>query len=150
MALDKKIAEEASKETPANDQDTDLKIAVLLGMRLLDDGGFDVIDKAVDSSKDPGQVIGQFLMQMGQQMYESMPDDLKFSPEIMLEDNGWLEQISDYIQVELGVDKKVMDKAEIYVANTATQMAQAKAAPAAAQAAEAPPGAPPAMPQGAM
>lgn len=120
--------EQAAPEGMAltDEEETDLKIAVLMTHRLLQDGGFDVIEKAVDSSKDPGQVIGQFLMQLGQQLHESMPDDMKLSPKIMLARGGWLEQISDYIQEEEGVKKEVMDKAEIYVASTASQMAQAK------------------------
>lgn len=142
MALEDKMKPAPEQEEGRDEADLDLQIAVLLGMRLLDDGGFEVIDRAVDESSDPSQVIGQFLMQMGQQMYESMPDDMRFSPEIMLAEGGWLEQISDYIQAELGVDSAIMDKAEIYVAHQATQMAQAKQAPAAAGAAQA-------MPQGA-
>lgn len=114
-----------AKDSSAEDE-LDLKIAVLLGQHLLQDGGFDVIDKAVKSSKDPGQVIGQFLMQMGQQMMESMPDDIKLSPKILLARGGWVEQISDYIQEKAHVKKEIMDKAEIYIASTAQHMAQAK------------------------
>jgi hypothetical protein len=147
MALEEKMKETPKKE-PMDDRDIDLKIAVLMGMDLLDKGGFDVIEKAVDESSDPSQVIGQFILQLGQQLHEKMPDDLKFDPGIMLEEGGWVEQISDYIQAQIGVSAEIMDKAEIYVAHTATQMAQNKAAPAAAAAAQAPEGAP--MPQGAM
>ncbi len=149
MALEDKMKEAPEKEA-LDDRDLDLKIAVLMGMDLLDKGGFDVIEKAVDESSDPAQVVGQFLMQMGQQMYEKMPDDMKFSPEIMLAEGGWLEQISDYIQVELGVSADIMDKAEIYVAHTASEMANAKAAPAAAAAAGAPPAPAGPMPEGAV
>jgi hypothetical protein len=109
-----------------DEEEMDLKIAVLMTEHMLQEGGFDVIQKAVDSSKDPGQVIGQFLMQLGQQLHESMPDDMKLSPKMMLVKNGWLEQVSDYIQEEDGVKKDIMDKAEIYVASTASQMAKAK------------------------
>jgi len=143
MALDERLKEAPEQKAKSNDEDYDLKIAVLMGMQLLDQGGFDVIEKAVDQSKDPGQVIGQFLLQMGQQLYESLPDDVKFDPGIMLEEDGWVEQISDYIQDELGISRDIMDKAEVYVGSTATQMAQAKAAPAAAAAIQAPAGGPP-------
>lgn len=138
----------------ANTDELDLKIAVMLGERLLEEGGFDVIEKALGSS-DPGQVIGQFLMQMGQQMMESMPDGITLSPKILLAKGGWVEQISDYIQ-EKGVAKKaIMDKAEIYVASTSQKMAQAKGGMAGGvQAPPSPqvgadPSAPPTMPQGA-
>jgi hypothetical protein len=125
MPLDEQLqAPEQTQGSP--DEELDLKIAVMMGERLLEDGGFDVIDRAVASSKDPGQVIGQFIMQMGQQLFEGMPDDMKLSPSIMLADGGWVEQISDYIQKQAGVKKEIMDKAEIYVASTAQQMAQGK------------------------
>lgn len=150
MALDKKLAQAPEEQQSDPGGDLDMKIAVLMGMRLLDDGGFEVIDRAVESSKDPGQVIGQFLLQMGQQLYEKMPEDLKFSPDIMLAEGGWVEQISDYIQAELGVAPEVMNKAEIYVAHAATQMAQNKAAPAAADAVQAGQPGPAMPPQGAV
>ncbi len=122
MALEQQMA----SQEPKDEYDTDLKIAVLMGERLLEEGGFDVIEKASASSKDPGQVIGQFLMQMGQQLMENMPEGVTLSPEIMLAPGGWVEQMSDFIQSEVGVKKDVMDKAEIYVASTAQQMAQGK------------------------
>lgn len=139
------------EEEGTEQEELDLKIAVLMGERLLENGGFDVIEKAVAQSKDPSQVIGQFLMQMGTQLFESMPDDVALSPSILLARGGWVEQMSDFIQEELGVKQDVMDRAEIYVATTAQQMAQQQAAPAGAPPQEAAPQpAGPAMPQGAM
>jgi hypothetical protein len=123
MALEDKLA--AAEAAPAkDDSNIDLEIAVLLGQRLLDDGGFDVIEKAVGESSDAAQVVGQFIMQMGTQLMESMPEGTELSPEILLAPGGWVEQMSDYIQEEGVADKTVMDKAEIYVASTAQQMAQ--------------------------
>lgn len=124
MALEEKLSQAPTPEAPENEDEIDLEIAVLLGQRLLDDGGFDVVEKAVASSSDPGQVIGQFIMQMGTQLMESMPEGTELSPAILLAPGGWVEQISDYIQDEGVADKAVMDKAEIYVASTAQQMAQ--------------------------
>jgi hypothetical protein len=124
MALEKQMKKE--KSSPKNEDEMDLEIGVLLGKRMLEDGGFDIVEKAVATSRDPSQVIGQFLMQMGQEMMENMPEDVKLTPAILLSPGGWLEQISDFIQTELDVKKDVMDKAEVYVASTASQMAQAK------------------------
>ena len=132
MALSDMNPEPQEDETQENnltpEEEKDLKIAVLLGERLLRAGGFDVIQKAMQSSSDPSQVIGQFLMQLAQQMFEKMPHNIQLSPRILLTKDGWVEQISDFIQEKLGVPKKVMDKAEIYVASTASQMGQAKRA----------------------
>lgn len=126
MALEDKLKQAPPQEDPANEEELDLKIAVLLGERLLEEGGYGVIEKAVKSSSDAGQVIGQFLMQMGQQLHEGMPDDAKLSPTIMLAQGGWIEQMSDLIQEEGAADKATMNKAEVYVASTAQQMADAK------------------------
>lgn len=129
MALAKKMA--AQKPHPlgtplTEDEEQDLKIGVMMAQKMLDEGGLEVVETAISQSKDPAQVIGQFLLQMGQQMMESMPDDMKLSPKILLCKYGWLEQVSDYIREEADVKKDVMDKAEIYVASTAQQMAAAK------------------------
>lgn len=138
MSLEEQVAQQQAPAGPqapqgpggpqnlSDEEELDLKIAVLMGENLLQKGGFDVIDKAVSQSSDPSQVIGQFMMQLGQQLMENMPDDIQLSPKILLAKHGWVEQISDYIQSEAHVPKKVMDKAEIYVASTASQMAQAK------------------------
>ena len=109
-----------------DDEEQDLKIGVMLAQNLLDKGGADTLLKAIDGSKDPGTLAGQFLLQMGQQMMENMPEDAQLSPKILLTEGGWLEQISDYLQEQYEVPKKVMDAAEIYVASTAQQMAQNK------------------------
>lgn len=124
MALEEQLTKEAPSQEEGGDEELDLQISVLLAKHLLEDGGFDVIEKAVDSSSDPGQVVGQFLMQLGTQMHENLPEGVTLSPTIMLARGGWLEQVSDFIQQELGVKKEIMDKAEIYVASTAQQMAQ--------------------------
>jgi hypothetical protein len=150
MALEQELTKEAPAEGGGGGEEDDLEIAVLTAKHLLEDGGFDVIDKAVASSSDPGQVIGQFLMQLGTQMFENMPEGVTLSPAIMLAHGGWLEQISDFIQEQLGVKREIMDKAEIYVASTAQQSAQASqqqgdpnAPPVAPGPSAAPPQAPP-------
>lgn len=147
MALaDKMVPKEREREEDNNslsdEQEQDLEIAVLLGKRLIDQGGQEIIDAAMNSS-DPAQVIGQFLLQLGSQLGEQLPDELKFDPAIMLASGGWLEQISDFLQDEYDVSMDIMDRAEIYVAQAAQQMAQGKQAQAQQPAAPQP-----AMPQG--
>lgn len=108
----------------SDEEETDLKIAVLLAERLIDDGGIKVIDDAVKTSNDPGQVIGQFLMQMVSQLNEKLPKEVQLSKRIYFAQGGWVEQISDYLQEQYGIDKKIMDRAEIYIATAAQKMAQ--------------------------
>lgn len=126
MALDKKLAEPATSSKLSSDE-LDLKIAVLMAEDMIAKGGYEqVIAPALKSSRDPGQVIGQFLMQLGQQIIEDMPDDMQLTPKILLAQGGWVEQVSDLLQDKYSVKKEIMDKAEIYVASTAQQMAQSR------------------------
>lgn len=108
----------------SSEEEDDLKIAVLFAEKLIDEGGIDVIDQAVKESSDPGQVVGQFMMQMASQLGEKLPEDMKLSPRIFFAEGGWVEQVSDYLQETYKIDKKIMDRAEIFIASTAANMKQ--------------------------
>ena len=125
MALEEKL----TKKAKPSGEELDLKIAVLIAQDLIDKGGIEPIEAAVKSSSNPGQVIGQFMMQLAQQLMESMPAGMELSPSIMLIPGGWVEQVSDYLQEEYGIKKDIMDKAEVYVGSTAQQMTEARQAP---------------------
>jgi hypothetical protein len=163
MAIEDQLPQE-EKAAPADpqaqdtrlseDEEHDLKIAVLMAQDLIDKDGIKIIDQAVEESKDPGQVIGQFLMQMVSQMNEQLPEDVQLSKRIYFAHGGWIEQISDYLQDEYQIPKKIMDRAEMYIASTAKQMSQGAAqqanggaAPAGAAGAQPGPEAMPPMPQ---
>lgn len=145
MALEDELMESDDQETLGDEEEKDLDIMVSMAENMIDDSGSDLIEQAM-SSKDPGVVIGQFLMQLGSQLGEQLPFDI--SPRIMLAEGGWLEQVSDYLQDEYDVPKKIMDRAEIFVASSAQQMSQGQQQQAAP--AEAPMEQAPAMPQEAM
>lgn len=162
MALDEKLKkkEEVQEEdgddiAALNDeQEENLEMAVLLAKQLIAQGGSEVLD-AAKTSKDPGQVIGQFLVQLGSQMGEQLPPEVSIDPVIMLCEGGWVEQISDFLQEEYDVSREDADRAEIYVATTAEQIAKGQQAQQAgatpAQEGGMPPaGGQPAMPQGAV
>lgn len=122
MALDEQMTQEAPEmEQLTDEEERDLEIMVALGENLIDEGGWQVIQQAEQSS-DPAVVIGQFLMQLGSQLGEQLPFDI--SPRIMLASGGWLEEMSDYLQEEYDVPKDVMDRAEIFIASNAQAMAQ--------------------------
>lgn len=125
-------------------EEKDLSIMVNIAKSMIDDEGIKVI-KSAENSKDQGQVIGQFLFQLGSTLAEKLSGTVDISPRIMLAEGGWVEQVSDYLQETYGVPKDVMDRAEIYVAQSAQQMSQAQQAPQQGAAAPAPPA--PAMPQ---
>jgi len=125
MALEEKMAKkEAPKEgLLTDDEESDLEIAVMLAEQLIDEGGIEVIKGAQESS-DPGQVIGQFLMQLVSQLSEKLPPEMQLSKRIYFAKDGWIEQVSDYIQEQYGIDKKTMDRAEMYIGSAAQKMAQ--------------------------
>jgi len=146
MTEEEQVTEDEA--TLGEEEEADLRIAVNMAKTLIDEGGIEVIDSAEESS-DPAQVIGQFLFQMVSQMGENLPADVELSPRIFFAEGGWIEQISDYIQEQYGVDKKVMDKAEIYIGTAAEEMAKGQQAGAQQPQQAAAPAAP-MMPQGAV
>ena len=120
MALDEQMAQQGPERLGKEEED-ELRIMVNLAENMIDEGGADIIDQAMES-KDPGTIIGQFIMQLGSQLGEQLPFEI--SPRIMLAEGGWVEQISDYLQEQYDVPKKVMDRAEIFVGSSAQNMAQ--------------------------
>lgn len=137
------VEEELSELT--SEEEVDLRIAVNIAEDLIDQGGYDVIQQAMDTSNDPAQVIGQFIIQMGMQMMQELPQEIVISRRIFLAEGGWVEQIMDYLQEEYDVPKDVTDRAEVYVATTVQQMAQQEQQPQAAPEQQV---AAPSMPQG--
>lgn len=149
MAIKDQIIEAEAPETDdtLNDsEEKDLSIMVNLAKNLIDDEGINIIKQA-EKSKDQGQVVGQFLFQLGSQLAEKLSGQVEISPRILLAEGGWVEQVSDYLQEEYGVAKNVMDRAEMYIGGMAQQMANnqkgGQPQPGAEQAQ-------PAMPQGVM
>lgn len=150
MALEDQLTQDSQgRLTPEEEQDLD--ILVNLSKNLLDDAGADIIDGA-QNSRDPAQVIGQFLMQLMAQLNEQLAQmDITVSPRVLLAHGGWVEQISDYLQEQFDVPKAIMDRAEIFIATQAEAMANAQQG-GAPQGQPAPEQAPaqPVMPQGGM
>jgi len=149
MALDEELEKEnRDSEDLTDEEESELSIMVNIAKDMIDEAGHQVIQQALES-KDPGVVIGQFIMQLGSQLSEELPFDP--SPRIMLAEGGWVEQISDYLQEEYDVPKKVMDRAEIFVGSSASAMAQGGQQQAPQQGAAVPPqqAAPP-IPEGGM
>jgi hypothetical protein len=119
MALEDEVMEQ--EDSLGDEEETDLEIMVSMAEDMIDEAGSQVIEQALNS-KDPGVIIGQFIMQLGSQLAEQLPFDI--SPRVMLARGGWVEQISDYLQEEYDVPQKIMDRAEIFVGSSAQNMAQ--------------------------
>lgn len=131
MALEEQVTQQ--EQNLSGDEVHDLRIATTIAKNLIDDGGSEVIDRAVATSKDAGQVIGQFLLQLGAEMGRNLPEGVALSPRIWLAQGGVLEQVSDYIQDEYDVPREVMDRAEMFVASAIQQQAQQEQQQAAPQ-----------------
>jgi hypothetical protein len=101
-------ATEENEGQPVNDDD--VEIAVRMAVQMLDEGGLQMIADAIDKSNDPAQVIGQILAQMIGQMAEQLRDEYDIDPRIFLAKNGWLDQILDYIEHELGYPSDFSDQ----------------------------------------
>lgn len=129
MAIEEKALDEGLEDGQlTQDEEDDLELTVLLAKQLIGQGGQEVLDAAM-KSKDPGQVLGQFLVQLGSQMGEMLPPELQPSPRVMLAEGGWLEQVSDFLQDEYDVSREIADRAEIFVAQAAQDIQKAQAAP---------------------
>lgn len=89
---------------------SDSDMATMMGMAMLDGGGLDVIKQALDKSQDPGQVVGSFLAQLVGQLAEFTRDNMGISPEVYLQQDGFLDQILDYIERKLGLPPEFSDQ----------------------------------------
>lgn len=105
--LEKEVAANEGAQTNVED----LEIAVLMAEDMLANGGMQVIKDAINQSQDPALVVGQFLGQLigqlGEQLQQQFPD---FDMRVFLAQGGWLEQILDYIETELGYPEEFSDQ----------------------------------------
>lgn len=104
----------------------DVELAVRMTIKLLrDGGGMKLIMDAVQQSKDPAQVIGQFLAQMVGKLAEQLRDKFQIDPSIFLAPGGWLEKVLDFIEKALDMPEEFSD--QIYDSVLETIKAAAKA-----------------------
>lgn len=106
-SLDKRAPAKAEGEIETSD---DAALVTMMGMSLLDKGGLQTIQSALQTSQDPGQVVGQFLAQLIGQMAEFTRDSLQIDPAVYTEPNGFLDQILDYIERKLSLPKEFSDQ----------------------------------------
>lgn len=99
---------EAEKSSGPN---KDVEIAVRMTIKMLQEGGgMEVIAKALQTSKDPAQVVGQFLAQIVGQLAEKLNQEYGVDPRIFLAQDGWLPKILDYIEGEMGLPPEFSDE----------------------------------------
>lgn len=128
----------APGEMSDDDKET-LSIMVDQAQQAIEQGGADVIQQAMSGSKNPAQVIAQFILQLGSQIADSMDSQgMPVNPQVMLNEGGFVEQVSDFLQSYYDIPKDVMDQAEKIVGAAAMSMHQAESAPQGQQAPAAP------------
>lgn len=142
--------ETTAQEGTENDQNTvsdeDVEIVTRMGIKLLMDGGaIKQIEQAIRQSEDPGQVVGQFLAQLIAQLAEQLQGQIDLDPRVFLAKGGFLENILNFIEDQLGLPEEFSDQ----VWGEVVEVIKALANDPADQR-PAPPGAQPGMPVGGM
>jgi hypothetical protein len=77
---------------------------------MLDSGGLQEIQKALQGSQDPGQVTGAFLAQLMGRMAEMTSSEMGIDPKVYLKKNGFLDQILGYIERKLKLPQEFSDQ----------------------------------------
>ena len=108
-SLESKASPASKTASLSDEEELDLRLAVAMMQRLLEEKGLDLIKQALNTSKDPAQVVGNLLSQMIVQMQENFPPELNVSPRVYLAKNGALEQILDFIEKKLGLPSRFSD-----------------------------------------
>lgn len=111
-SIDQVKAQEAAEvveDVPVSEDD--VEILVRVGIQLLNQGGgLEVIKKAIDTSQDPGLVVGQFLAQLIGKMGEELGPKMDLDPRAFLAKGGFLEEILNYIEQQLGLPEEFSDQ----------------------------------------
>lgn len=107
-------------------EELDLEIAVKMGTRLMKEaGGLKAIEQAMSGSGDPVQAISKFLVQLIMQIKEAVSSQgVELSPNIVLAQGGWVEQMLDVIEGELGLPPDFSDQVFGDVVETFKALAQ--------------------------
>lgn len=107
-------------------EELDLEIAVKMGTRLMKEaGGLKAIEQAMNGSGDPVQAISKFLVQLIVQIKEAVEQQgIELSPNIVLAQGGWVEQMLDVIEGELGLPPDFSDQVFADVVETFKALAQ--------------------------
>ena len=110
----------------SREEEMDLEIAVKLGTKLLKEaGGLDTLQQAISDTQDPAQVVAKFLVQLILQIKDSVASqDIDLSPNIVLGQDGWIVQMLDLLEKELGLPEEFSEDVLDDVVETFKAMAQ--------------------------
>lgn len=107
--LDQKTKEAIPQENGANPKD--LELIIRMGIKLMTEGGgLNLIKKALDESKDPAQVIGQFLATIMGKLAEETANRFQIDPRMYLMKKGFLDAMLNFIEQSLGMPEEFSDQ----------------------------------------
>lgn len=110
MERSKPLDEQESKAPSKTKGNSDAELVSMMGMAMLNQGGLKVIEDALKSSQEPGQVVGNFLAQMVGQLAEFTQANMGIDPGVFVAENGFLDQILDYIERKLKLPREFSDQ----------------------------------------
>lgn len=133
------------EDTPVDEQQ--VEIVTRLAIKMMKDGGaLGTLEKALTQSKDPAEVVGQFIVQMIGALMENLKTQIDLDPRVFLVPDGFLDNILDFIEDQLSLPEEFSEEVEGAVLEMIKALAQGEQQPAPAQG----PGLEQGPPQGAM
>jgi hypothetical protein len=130
-----------TKEKPKKDDGmSDRDLVSMMGMAMLDNGGLETIQQALQKSQDPVQVISQFMAQLIGSQAEYTAQNFGVNPAVYTEEGGFLDQLTDYVERKLKLPADMSD--QVY-GETLEVMKAAAAQPPQEQGGQPPAGGPP-------
>lgn len=110
MALEK-IGQQEKAQAENTVAEEDIEIATRLGIQLLmEGGGMQQIETAIRQSQEPAQFLGQFLAQLIAQLAEQLQGQVDLDPRAFLSKGGFLENILNFIEDQLGLPAEFSDQ----------------------------------------
>lgn len=104
-------ADKSSLKKASQEEEMDLEIAVRLSKKLMKEaGGLDAVKQVISASQDPVQVVAKFLVQLILQVKDEVAKQgVELSANIVLGQGGWLVQMLDLLEQELGLPQEFSD-----------------------------------------
>jgi hypothetical protein len=108
-SLDQETPRKESTKDTGKAVHPDAKLVSMMGMSMLDKGGLQAIEQALNTSEDPGQVVGQFVAQMAGRLAEYTATEMGINPAVYAQPNGFVDQILNHIERKLKLPKEFSD-----------------------------------------
>lgn len=127
--LDQEVSKEPSQQSP-----DEVSLAVALSKKLMKEaGGLNGLKKALSQTQDPAEVVAKFLVQLLMKVKEVLDkEQVELPPESILEDGGWMDQMLDFLEDQLGLPPEFSDEVGGAVLETFKALAQGERNQAAA------------------